>query len=71
MQNPLIPWGDFPQGKGFKHSAETKKLLRNLSRVISDDTKLKISINNAKSKPVLITNRESGFEFEFYSIVKT
>lgn len=58
--------------KGFKHSAETKELLRNfnLGRVISDDTKLKISINNSKSKPVVVINTESGSEVEFSSIVK-
>jgi hypothetical protein len=58
--------------KGFKHSAETKELLRNLnlSRVISDDTKLKISINNSQSKPVVVINMESGSEVEFSSIVK-
>ena len=58
--------------KGFKHSAETKELLRtlNLSRVISDDTKLKISINNSQSKPVVVINTESGSEVEFSSIVK-
>jgi hypothetical protein len=58
--------------KGFKHSAETKELLRNLnlSRIISDDTKLKISINNSQSKPVVVINMESGSEVEFSSIVK-
>jgi hypothetical protein len=36
----------------------------------SDGTKLKISINNSKSKPVVVINTESGSEFEFSSIVK-
>ena len=59
--------------KGFKHSAETKELLRNLNLgcVISDGTKLKISINNSKSKPVVIINTESESEVEFSSIVKS
>jgi len=58
--------------KGFKHSAETKELLRklNLNRIISDDTKLKISINNSQSKPVVVINIESGSEVEFSSIVE-
>ena len=58
--------------KGFKHSANTKELLRNLNlnRVISDYTKLKISINNSRSKTVLVTNTESRFNGEFSSIVK-
>lgn len=58
--------------KGFKHSVETKELLRtlNLHRIISDDTKLKISNNNSQSKAIVIRNIETGSEVEFSTIVK-
>lgn len=58
--------------KGFKHSQMTKTLLSRLglNRIVSDDTKLKISINNSKSKSVVVTDIESGSKTEFSSIVK-
>jgi predicted HTH domain antitoxin len=57
---------------GFKHSQKTKRLLSHLglNSIRSDDTKLKISINNSRSKTVVITNIESGSKVEFSSIVK-
>jgi hypothetical protein len=58
--------------KGFKHSEETKELLRNLnlSGVISDETKLNISIHNSKSNPVVVMDIKYGSEVEFSSNVK-
>jgi group I intron endonuclease len=58
--------------KGFKHSQKTKRLLSHLglNRIRSGDTKLKISINNSRSKSVVVTNIESGSKVEFSSIVK-
>jgi hypothetical protein len=58
--------------KGFKHSVDTKELLRtlNLNRIISDDTKLKISNNNSQSKAIVIRNIQTGSEVEFSTIAK-
>jgi len=56
--------------KGFRHKKETIRLLRNLNRIRSDAKKLKISINNSKSKTVVITTIESGYTDEFSSVVK-
>jgi hypothetical protein len=39
-----------------------------LKSIRSDETKLKISINNSRSKTVVITNIESGSKVEFPSI---
>ena len=63
MQDPV---------KGLNIAKKTKKLLSDLllNRIISDDTKLKISINNSRSKTVVIINTESGSNIEFSSIVK-
>ena len=54
------------------HSLKTKRLLRQLGlkSIRSDDTKLKIAINNSRSKTFVITNIESGSKGEFPSIVK-
>ena len=41
-----------------------------LNRIRSDDLKLKMSINNSRSKTVVISNTESGSNVEFSSIVK-
>jgi group I intron endonuclease len=56
--------------KGFKHSQKTKRLLSNLglNSIRSDDLKLKISINNSRSKTVVIINIESGSRVEFSSV---
>lgn len=78
MQDPLIPWykrggGEslkgFLKGKGFKHSQKTKRFVSHLglNSIRSDDLKLKISINNSRSKTVVITNIESGSKWEFSS----
>ena len=58
--------------KGFKHSQKTKRLLSQLglNSIRSDDTKLMIYIKNSRSKPVVITNIESGSKVELPSIVK-
>ena len=41
-----------------------------LNRIRSDDLKLKMSINNSRSKTVVVTNIEFGSKVEFSSIVK-
>ena len=58
--------------KGFKHRLKTKRLLSHLglNHIRSDDTKLKISINNSRSRTVVVTTIESGSNVEFSSIVK-
>ena len=57
---------------GFKHSEYTKKLFRTtrLSRLCSETTRLKLSINNHKSIPVILTNIKTGNILKFPSISK-
>ena len=58
MQDPL---------KGLNIAKKLSHL--GLNRIRSDYTKLKISINNSRSKAVVVTNIESGSKVEFSSIV--
>lgn len=57
---------------GFKHSDYTKKLFRitRLGRLCSETTRLKLSINNHKSIPVILTNIKTGNILKFSSISK-
>jgi NUMOD1 domain len=57
---------------GFKHSESTKKLLRitRLGRLFSETTRLKISANNHKSIPVILTSIKTGNITKFLSISK-
>lgn len=57
---------------GFKHREKTKELLSiiGLKRKVSEETRLRISINNSQSKSVVIINRESGSASVFPSIFK-
>ena len=54
---------------GFKHSEYTKKLfhITRLGRLFSETTKLKLSVNNHKSIPVIITNIKTGNTIKFPS----
>jgi len=57
---------------GFKHSEFTKKLFRitRLGRLCSETTRLKLSINNHKSIPVILTGIKTGNIIKFSSISK-
>jgi len=57
---------------GFKHSEFTKKLFRitRLGRLCSETTRLKLSINNHKSIPVILTNIKTRNIIKFSSISK-
>jgi len=57
---------------GFKHSEYTKKLFRitRLGRQCSETTRLKLSVNNHKSIPVILTNIKTGNILKFSSISK-
>lgn len=57
---------------GFKHSEYTKKLFRitRLGRLCSETTRLKLSVNNHKSIPLILTNKKTGNIFKFTSISK-
>lgn len=57
---------------GFRHSEYTKKLFRitRLGRPCSEITRLKLSVNNHKSIPVILTNIKTGNIIKFSSISK-
>jgi len=57
---------------GFKHSEVTIKLMRaaKLGSKHSEFTKFKIAANNAKAKPVIVTNNKTGEVKSFISIRK-
>ena len=57
---------------GFKHSEYTKKLfsITRLGRICSETTRLKLSVNNHKSIPIILTNIKTGNIFKFSSISK-
>lgn len=57
---------------GFKHSEVTIKIMRlaKLGSKHSEFTKFKIAANNAKAKPVIVTNNKTGEVKSFISIRK-
>lgn len=57
---------------GFKHSEYTKKLfsITRIGRLCSETTRLKLSINNHKSIPVILTNIKTRNIIKFSSISK-
>lgn len=58
--------------KGFMHSEATKELQRasRLGVVLSEDTKLKMSVANVKSTSVVVINNQTGEVSEFLTMRK-
>lgn len=56
--------------KGFKHTRNTKKLMQSngLRRILSEETKEKITANSVTAQSVIVTNIKTGQAKEFVSI---